>query len=172
MLSSPHECRSPQVLGPGGVLRLGRYPRRSLRVRRLPARHRGRRYRRPFRPHAKRPCRPAHQAAGQRKPTPRSGCGRRNRRHRHSLSRCPGDLLALRSLVAMTIPGVVVVFEVLSSNTSRTDRIIKVHEYAAIPSIRRYVIVETTGIGLTVMERERPDEAWRVGILTGDEILR
>ncbi len=73
---------------------------------------------------------------------------------------------------ATTIPGVVVVFEVLNSYTSRTDRILKVREYAAVPSIRRYVILESTGIGLTVMERERPDEAWRVTTLTGDEILR
>jgi len=72
---------------------------------------------------------------------------------------------------AMTIPGVVVVFEVLSSNTSRTDRILKVREYAAVPSIRRYVIVESTGIGLTVMERERSDEAWKLTTLDGDEML-
>jgi Uma2 family endonuclease len=72
---------------------------------------------------------------------------------------------------AMTIPGVVAVFEVLSSNTSRTDRILKVREYAAVPSIRRYVIVESTGIGLTVMARERPDEAWRLTALAGDEVL-
>jgi len=73
---------------------------------------------------------------------------------------------------AMTIPGVVVVFEVLSPKTSRTDRIIKVREYAAVPSIRRYVIVESTGIGLTVIERERPDETWRLTTLAGDEMLR
>jgi Uma2 family endonuclease len=73
---------------------------------------------------------------------------------------------------AMTIPGVVVVFEVLGSNTSGTDCILKVREYAAVPSIRRYVIVESTSVGLTVMERERPDEAWRATALTGDEILR
>jgi len=73
---------------------------------------------------------------------------------------------------AMTIPGVVVVFEVLSANTSRTDRILKVREYAAVHSIRRYVIVESTGIGLTVMERERSDETWRATTLTTDDILR
>jgi Uma2 family endonuclease len=72
---------------------------------------------------------------------------------------------------AMTIPGVVVVFEILSPGTSRTDRILKVREYAAVPSIRRYVIIESTGIGLTVMERERPDEPWKLTTLTGDETL-
>lgn len=75
-------------------------------------------------------------------------------------------------LAARTVPGVVVVFEVLSGNTSRTDRIVKLREYAAVPSIRRYVIVESTSIGVTVMERERPDEAWRVTTLTNDDTLR
>ena len=73
---------------------------------------------------------------------------------------------------AMTIPGVVVVFEVLSPTSGRIDRIIKVREYAAVPSIRRYVILESTSIGLTVMERETPDEAWRTTVLTNDDILR
>lgn len=73
---------------------------------------------------------------------------------------------------ATTVPGVVVVFEVLSTGTSRIDRIVKVREYAAVASIRRYVILESTSIGLTVMERERPDEPWNATILTGGEVLR
>ena len=72
---------------------------------------------------------------------------------------------------ALTVPGVVVVFEVLSTSTSRTDRIIKVREYAAVASIRRYVILESTSVGLTVLERNGPDEAWRVTTLTTGEIL-
>ncbi len=73
---------------------------------------------------------------------------------------------------ALTVPGVVVVFEVLSATTSRTDRIVKVREYAAVASIRRYVILESTSVGLTVLEREGPDEAWRATTLTADDILR
>ena len=72
---------------------------------------------------------------------------------------------------ALTVPGVVDVFEVLSASTSRTDRIIQVREYAAVASIRRYVILESTSVGLTVLERNRPDEAWRVTTLTTGEIL-
>ena len=72
---------------------------------------------------------------------------------------------------AMTVPGAVVVFEVLSATTSRTDRILKVREYAAVASIRRYVILESTSIGLTVMERERSDEIWRVTTLTSGDVL-
>jgi Uma2 family endonuclease len=60
---------------------------------------------------------------------------------------------------AFTVPGVVVVFEVLSATTSRTDRIVKVREYAAVATIRRYVTLESTSVGLTVLERQAPDEA-------------
>ncbi len=71
-----------------------------------------------------------------------------------------------------TLPGVIVVFEVVSSASSRRDRIVKVREYATVPSIRRYVILESTSIGLTVMERPKSDEAWRTTVLTTDDILR
>ena len=73
---------------------------------------------------------------------------------------------------AMTVPGVVVVFEVLSPKTSRTDRILKVREYAAVPSIRRYVILEATSVDLTVMEREQAEETWRATTLTSGDTLR
>jgi Uma2 family endonuclease len=64
------------------------------------------------------------------------------------------------------------VFEIVSPNTSRTDRVLKVREYTAVPSIRRYVILESTSVGLTVLRRERPDEAWRLTTLISDHILR
>jgi Uma2 family endonuclease len=70
------------------------------------------------------------------------------------------------------IPGAVVVFEVISPSTSRTDRIVKVREYAAIPSIRQYVILESTSIDLTVLERSTPDQNWQTTVLTRDDILR
>lgn len=75
-------------------------------------------------------------------------------------------------LAARTIPGVVVIFEVLSATNSRIDRIVKLREYAAVGTVRRYVIVEATSIGLTVMERSGPDEAWRAAALTQGDILR
>jgi len=71
-----------------------------------------------------------------------------------------------------TVPGVVVVFEVLSPTSGRVDRIVKVREYAAVPSIRRYVILESSSVGLTVMEREAPEDVWRTTVLTDDDILR
>lgn len=33
-------------------------------------------------------------------------------------------------------------------------------------------MLESTGIGLTVMERTEPDEAWRAMALTSDDTLR
>ncbi len=73
---------------------------------------------------------------------------------------------------SLPVPGVVVVFEILSANTSRTDRIVKVREYAAAASIRRHVILKSNSIGLTVLDRQGSDEAWRGTTLTGDDVLR
>jgi Uma2 family endonuclease len=72
------------------------------------------------------------------------------------------------------VPGVVAVFEVVggTADAKRRDRVIKVREYAAVPSIRRYVIIESSGIGLTVLERTAPDEAWQTTTLTNDDTLR
>jgi Uma2 family endonuclease len=67
--------------------------------------------------------------------------------------------------------GVVVVFEVLSPGSSRSDRIVKVREYQAVSSIRRYVIVEQDSVGLTVLEKTEEGH-WRASVLTGEETLR
>jgi Uma2 family endonuclease len=72
---------------------------------------------------------------------------------------------------AHLVEGVVVVFEVLSPTSGRTDRIIKLREYGAVPSIRRYVIAEYTGIGLSVFERTG-GEPWRATALTAEDTLR
>jgi Uma2 family endonuclease len=69
------------------------------------------------------------------------------------------------------IPGVTVVFEVISPTSGRTDRIIKVREYAAVPSILRYVILESASVGLTVLERLAGDQKWTATTLTADDIL-
>jgi Uma2 family endonuclease len=72
---------------------------------------------------------------------------------------------------AHLVTGVVVVFEVVSPTSSRTDRIIKVREYAAVDSIRRYVILESTSVGLTVLERKGADDPWTTTVLTNEDIL-
>jgi Uma2 family endonuclease len=89
--------------------------------------------------------------------------------------RYPDALVTCSKVIgtAKTVPGVVVVFEVLSPTSGRTDRIVKLREYAAVPTIRRYVILESTSIGLTVMERQTAEETWRAtSLMAGEDILR
>jgi Uma2 family endonuclease len=69
------------------------------------------------------------------------------------------------------LPEPVVIFEVLSESTGRTDRITKVREYAAIPSLRRYVIVEAVNPGLLVLERKDGVEHWTARPLTAEDTL-
>src|ERR1700759_4221949 len=61
----------------------------------------------------------------------------------------------------------VVVFEVLSPGTSRTDRIEKLREYQATPSIQRYVILEQDSAAATVFTRR--DAGWDARVLTAGE---
>jgi Uma2 family endonuclease len=64
----------------------------------------------------------------------------------------------------------VIVFEVVSPTSIREDRILKPDEYALVPSIKRYVIVEQTVIGATVLWRES-DEPWRFQTLKAGDTL-
>ena len=72
---------------------------------------------------------------------------------------------------AYLVPGVTVVFEVLSTTSGHRDRIVKSREYAAVPSIRRYVIVERKSVGLTVHQRQGPDEPWTTSTLAAGDVL-
>ncbi len=63
----------------------------------------------------------------------------------------------------------VVVFEILSPSTSRTDRIEKLREYQATSSIRSYVILEQDSVAATLFARR--DGEWVVRALTGDDAL-
>jgi Uma2 family endonuclease len=70
------------------------------------------------------------------------------------------------------VPEPSVVFEVQSHTSGYTDRIVKMREYQAVPSIRRYVIVESRGIGLTVLERTDGAHPWTSFALTGADVVR
>jgi Uma2 family endonuclease len=72
---------------------------------------------------------------------------------------------------AYLVPGVVVVFEIVSPTSGRIDRIVKVREYAAVASIRRYIIVESSGVGLTVLERNQAGDPWLTSVLTIEDSL-
>jgi Uma2 family endonuclease len=63
----------------------------------------------------------------------------------------------------------VVVFEVVCPSTSRTDRIAKLREYQATPSIQSYVILEQDAIGATVFSRS--GDVWTAKPLTEGDIL-
>jgi Uma2 family endonuclease len=60
----------------------------------------------------------------------------------------------------------VVIFEVLSPSTASVDQITKNREYAAIPSVRRYVLLAQDRVGATVFERAGDD--W-IGHVIADE---
>ena len=51
------------------------------------------------------------------------------------------------------VPNPVVVFEVVSPTSIHTDRVVKVREYGAVPSIRRYIIVESHAMAVTILYR-------------------
>ena len=73
---------------------------------------------------------------------------------------------------ARVIPGAAVVFEVISPSTSRTDRVVKLREYLAVPSIHRYVLIEQDSIGLAVLTRTAADRAWAATVLLEGETLQ
>ena len=68
-------------------------------------------------------------------------------------------------------PDPTIVFEVVSPSSGRTDRIEKLREYAAVPSIRCYVIVETRFAGLLVLRRAAAKEAWTAEALAAEDTL-
>ena len=75
----------------------------------------------------------------------------------------PGDALLIRDVIA--------VFEVLSPESSHVDCILKTREYRTVPTIIRYVIVETCSRGLTVLSRNTGQDDWTAATLTDDEVL-
>ena len=72
---------------------------------------------------------------------------------------------------ARLAPEVTVVFEVVSPGSVRVDRIVKLREYQAVASIRRYVIVEQDLAGLSVYFRQHEGDAWTAVALTDEDVL-
>ncbi len=69
------------------------------------------------------------------------------------------------------VSGVVVVFEVSSASSVRVDRIDKPVEYAAVPSMRRYVILDHLGPRLTVHARDAGEGPWMQTELRAGDVL-
>jgi Uma2 family endonuclease len=53
-----------------------------------------------------------------------------------------------------TLTDAVAIFEVLSDDTATTDRVEKLLDYAALPSLRCYVLLEQTCVAATLFQRE------------------
>jgi hypothetical protein len=58
-----------------------------------------------------------------------------------------------------TLTDAVAIFEVLSDDTATTDRVDKLIDHAAVPSLRCYVLLEQTAMAATLFHRE-PGGAW------------
>lgn len=63
------------------------------------------------------------------------------------------------------------VFEVLSPTTARTDRFTKVREYAAVSSLMRYVLIESSFQGVTALYRSDGAASWINAALALDEVV-
>ncbi len=68
-------------------------------------------------------------------------------------------------------PDPVVVFEVLSSESGRRDRVEKVRDYGSVASIRRYAIVEFASPGVLVLHRESGEDPFAALPLIAADIL-
>ena len=64
----------------------------------------------------------------------------------------------------------VVIFEVLSDSTARTDLVTKNQEYAAIGTVRRYIVLAQESMAGTMFERIEQD--WVGHLLRPDSVLR
>jgi len=68
---------------------------------------------------------------------------------------CAGPL----AQTTRTLTDAIAIFEVLSDDTATTDRVDKLIDYAAVPSLRSYVLLEQTAIAATLFQRE-PGGPW------------
>jgi len=69
------------------------------------------------------------------------------------------------------VPNPVIVFEVGSPSSVRNDWVVKLQEYAAVPSILRYVILEQDSVAAGVFSRTSGDAGWTVAAVTADQAL-
>jgi Uma2 family endonuclease len=69
-----------------------------------------------------------------------------------------------------TLTDAVAIFEVLSDDTATTDRVAKLIDYAELPSLRAYVLLEQTAVAATVFQRE-PGGAWTASAHLAGELM-
>jgi Uma2 family endonuclease len=69
------------------------------------------------------------------------------------------------------VSGVVIAFEVISPTSGYVDRIVKLSEYRAVASMRRYIIVESASAAVIVFARDAAEADWMATALTASETL-
>jgi Uma2 family endonuclease len=69
-----------------------------------------------------------------------------------------------------TLTDAVAIFEVLSDDPATTDRVDKLLDYAELPSLRSYVLLEQTAVGATLFQRE-PGGVWVASAHTGGTLF-
>ena len=79
---------------------------------------------------------------------------------------CPADVDQKTS----TLSDAIALFEVLSADTATTDRVQKLLEYAEVPSLRGYVLLEQTAPAATVFARQLGGP-WMASAHTSGELL-
>jgi Uma2 family endonuclease len=68
------------------------------------------------------------------------------------------------------IPNPVIVFEVLSDSTRHIDLTLKLVAYAAVPTIKRYILIEQDAVAVTVYARQA-NEPWNTIVLLAGSTL-
>ncbi len=69
-----------------------------------------------------------------------------------------------------TLTDAVAIFEVLSDDTATTDRVDKLIDYASVPSLRAYVLLEQTAMAATLFQRESGGD-WIASAHTGGTLF-
>jgi Uma2 family endonuclease len=69
-----------------------------------------------------------------------------------------------------TLTDAVAIFEVLSDDTATTDRVDKLIDYAAVPSLRSYVLLEQSMVAGTLLHRE-PTGVWTASVHTAGALV-
>ena len=69
-----------------------------------------------------------------------------------------------------TLTDAVAVFEVLSDDSATTDRVVKLIDYTAVPSLRAYVLLEQAAMAATLFRRE-PGGEWIASAQTAGSLV-
>lgn len=69
-----------------------------------------------------------------------------------------------------TLTDAIAIFEVLSDDTATTDGVEKLIDYAAVPSLKIYALLEQSTMGATLFQRE-PDGTWTASAFTSGTLV-